>query len=85
MSDEQPLVKHIQTILVTIVTGGILFAASYIYNDAQSKATQTAQLNVVVSQIIEMRAEIRNLQTTHATKTDLKELEIRLRALERSK
>jgi Tfp pilus assembly protein PilO len=68
-----------------IVGSGIIFAASYIYNDAQAKATQTAQLNVVVQQILEMRQEVKTLQANTPTKTDLKELEERLRALERAK
>ena len=82
---EEALTKHVQTILVTLATGGILFAASYIYNDAQAKATQTAQLNLVIAQVIEMRAEIKDLQAAQATKVDLKELEARLRVLERIK
>lgn len=84
MADEV-LTKHVQTILVTLATGGIIFAASYIYNDAQSKATQTAQLSLVITQVIEMRSEIKDLQSAQATKVDLKELEARLRALERNK
>jgi hypothetical protein len=68
-----------------LVASGIVFAASYIYNDAQAKATQTAQLNVVVQQILETRDDIKALQKTQASKEDLKELEMRLRILERSK
>jgi len=82
---DEVLTKHVQTILVTLATGGIIFAASYIYNDAQSKATQTAQLSLVITQVIEMRSEIKDLQSAQATKVDLKELEARLRALERNK
>lgn len=76
------LERHVQTILISIITGSIVFAANYVYNDSKDKAIQQTQLQVLTSQVIEMRAEVRALQGNYVKVDQVKELEQRVRALE---
>lgn len=77
--------RYIQTILISVITGSIGFAANYVYSDSRDKAVQQTQLQVLTSQVIEMRAEVRALQGTYVRREEIKELEQRVRQLERSK
>lgn len=77
------LERHIQTILISVVTGALMFAANYFYNDNRSKAVQQTQLEVLTAQVIEMRADLRAMQTSYVRREEYKELEQRLRELER--
>ena len=77
------LERHFQTILITIITGAVMFAAQYVYNDDRSKAVQQTQLEVLTTQVIEMRADIKAMQANYVRREEFKELDIRLRALER--
>ncbi len=79
------LERHIQTILISVCTGALFFAANYVYTDNQSKAVQKSQLEALTVQVIEMRADLKALQTNYARRDELKELEIRVRQLERNK
>ncbi len=74
--------RHIQTILISVITGALMFAANYFYNDNRSKAIQQTQLEVLTGQVMEMRADLRSLQTNYAKHAELKELEARVRVLE---
>lgn len=76
--------QHVQTVMISIVTGAIVFAAQYVYSDSREKAVLQTQLEVLTAQVIEMRSDLRALQSAYATKTDVKELELRIRQLERS-
>ena len=58
--------RHVQTILISIITGSIVFAANYVYSDSRDKAVQQTQLQVLTSQVIDQ----------------VKDLEQRVRALE---
>lgn len=75
--------RHVQTILISIITGAIVFAAQYVYKDSSEKAIANTQLQVLTNQVIEMRADLRTLQSSYARKDELKELELRLRAIEK--
>lgn len=79
------LERHVQTILISIITGSIVFAANYVYSDSKDKAVAQTQLQVLTSQVIEMRAEVRALQGSYVRREEIKELELRLRQLERQK
>lgn len=79
------LERHFQTILITIITGAVMFAAQYVYNDNRSKAVQQTQLEVLTTQVIEMRADIKAMQSNYVRREEFKELDIRLRALERQR
>jgi hypothetical protein len=76
------LERHVQTILISIITGSLIFAASYVYNDNRSKAVQQTQLEVLTAQVIEMRADLRAMQNTYVKSDELRQLEGRVRAVE---
>jgi Tfp pilus assembly protein PilN len=75
--------RHIQTILISVITGALMFAANYFYNDNRSKAVQQTQLEVLTAQVIEMRADLRALQDRYVKREELKELELRVREVEK--
>lgn len=75
--------RHVQTILISLCTGALFFAANYVYNDNRTKAVQQTQLEVLTAQVIEMRTELRALQNAYARREELKEIEVRLRQLEK--
>lgn len=77
--------RHIQTILIAVVTGAIMYSASYIYNDNRGAAVQQTQLEVLTAQVIEMRADLKALQFNYVKHTDFKDLETRVRALEQQR
>lgn len=77
--------RHVQTILISIITGAILFVANYVFNDSKEKAVQGTQLEVLTRQVIEMRADIRSLQTDYASRTEVRALDERVRKLENRK
>lgn len=72
MASGQPSVpaitQHIQTILVSIITGSIVFAATYFFNDKAEKAVFTQQLSTLTQQVIELRADIKAMQGNYVTK-----------------
>ena len=74
--------RHIQTILISLITGAILFAANYFYNDNRSKAVQQTQLEVLTAQVIEMRADLRSMQNTYVKREEYRDLETRVRSIE---
>lgn len=77
--------RHIQTILVSLCTGALFFMVSYVYNTNEAKAVQKTQLEALTVQVIEMRADLKALQTNYARRDELRELELRIRQLERVK
>lgn len=79
------LERHIQTILISVCTGALFFAANYVYTDNQSKAVQKTQLEALTVQVIEMRSDLKALQVNYARRDELKELELRIRQIERVK
>jgi len=79
------LERHIQTILIAVVTGAIMYSASYIYNSNRGAAVQQTQLEVLTAQVIEMRADLKALQFNYVKHSDFKDLEARVRALEQQR
>lgn len=77
------LERHIQTILISVCTGALFFAANYVYTDNQAKAVQKTQLEALTIQVIEMRADLKSLQNNYVHRSELKELELRVRTMER--
>lgn len=75
--------RHLQTILISIITGAIVFSASYFFNDKSDKAVLSAQLSALTSQVNEMRSELRSMQAVYGTKDVDADHEARLRILER--
>lgn len=74
--------RHVQTIMITLITGALFFAANYFYTDNKGKAVQQTQLEVLTSQVIEMRADLKSLQANYVKHSDFKDLESRVRVME---
>lgn len=77
------LERHIQTILIAIITGAILFAANYFYNDNRDKALSQSQLEVLIVQVAEMRNDLKALQTNYVRPSEMVDVQSRLLELER--
>lgn len=77
--------RHLQTVLISIITGAIVFAANYIYNDNKQKGVQQTQLEVLTTQVIELRADVRAFQSNFVRREEYNELKERIRELERRK
>lgn len=77
--------RHVQTILISIVTGSIIFAANYFYNNNRAQAVLQTQLEVLTVQVLEMRADLKALQQNYAKANELEKLETRVRTLETDK
>lgn len=75
--------RHIQTIMIALITGSIVFAATYFFNDNSSKAVLVNQLNQLSTQLQELRGDVRNMQNQLVPKEQYNDHEIRLRALEK--
>jgi hypothetical protein len=76
--------RHIQTILISIVTGGLIFAITYFYNDNKDKAVSKSQLEVLTVQVFEMRADVKSLQLNVVRPDEVRDLQRRMLDLERS-
>jgi hypothetical protein len=74
--------RHVQTVLISVVTGALVFAASYFYNDNSTKAVLANQLSALNQQVAEMRGEIRAMQSNYVSKDDFRDHELRLRRTE---
>jgi uncharacterized membrane protein (DUF106 family) len=70
--------RHLQTVLISIITGSILFAANYFYTDNRTKAVSQTQLEVLTAQVIEMRADLRALQTNYVKREEFRDFEQRI-------
>ena len=77
--------RHFQTIMISVITGAIIFAANYFYNDNKSNAVQQTQLQVLTGQVIEMRADLRAMQNNYVSRAEFAVHEQRLQAIEARK
>jgi hypothetical protein len=77
------LEKHVQTILISLITGSIVYAFSYFLADKSDKAILTTQLQAISVQVAELRTEVRSNSTNFATKENIADHEARLRIVER--
>lgn len=91
--DDEPIVegrssvnfeRHVQTILISIVTGGLIFAITYFYNDNKDKAVSKSQLEVLTVQVFEMRADVKSLQLNVVRPDEVRDLQRRVLDLERN-
>jgi hypothetical protein len=74
--------RHLQTVMIALITGSIFFAANYFYNDNQSKGVVKLQLDTLTNQVIELRADIKALQFNYVKREEFRELEERVRRIE---
>lgn len=78
------LENHIQTILISIITAALVFAATYFYNDNKEKALSKSQLEVLTVQVFEMRADVKSLQLNVVRPDEVRDLQRRVLNLERA-
>ena len=78
------LESHVQTILISIITAALVFAATYFYNDNKDKALNKSQLEVLTVQVFEMRADVKSLQLNVVRPDELRDLQRRVLDLERA-
>jgi len=75
---------HIQTILISIITAALVFAATYFYNDNKDKALSKSQLEVLTVQVFEMRADVKSLQLNVVRPDEVRDIQRRVLDLERA-
>lgn len=75
--------RHIQTIMIALITGSIVFAGSYFFNDKGEKAVLVTQLTQLSAQLQELRGDIRNIQNQLVPKEQYNDHESRIRLLEK--
>lgn len=75
------LERHVQTVLIALCTGGIMFAANYFFADRGDKAVLVTQMQHMSTTMTELKAEIKALNALYVTKTV--DMEARIRVLER--
>ena len=78
------LESHIQTILISIITAALVFAATYFYNDNKDKALSKSQLEVLTVQVFEMRADVKSLQLNVVRPDEVRDIQRRVLDLERA-
>ena len=84
MADPSRLGTHIQTILISIITAALVFAATYFYNDNKDKALSKSQLEVLTVQVFEMRADVKSLQLNVVRPDEVRDIQRRVLDLERA-
>jgi len=84
MANPSRLETHIQTILISIITAALVFAATYFYNDNKDKALSKSQLEVLTVQVFEMRADIKSLQLNVVRPDEVRDIQRRVLDLERT-
>lgn len=84
MADPSRLGMHIQTILISIITAALVFAATYFYNDNKDKALSKSQLEVLTVQVFEMRADVKSLQLNVVRPDEVRDIQRRVLDLERA-
>ncbi len=78
------LERHFTTFLVTIITGAILFSANYLFTDNRDKALSSSKLETLTNQVIELRADIKAMQSNYIRREEFQRQEERIRELEAS-
>lgn len=77
--------RHIQTIMVSLLTGAAMFSASYFFTDKADKAMTRVQLENLVNQVNELRTDIRDMRQSFVRRDEFTDHEARLRKLEQVK
>lgn len=73
-----------QTVLISLVTGGIMFSAGYFFTDKADKAATRVQLENLVIQVNELRADIRAMQQSFVRRDEFVDHEARIRKVEQA-
>jgi Tfp pilus assembly protein PilN len=73
------LERHFQTIILSLATAAILFTSSFVYTTRAEVSVMQAQITVLSNQILELRADIKAMQSMYVLKEDFHNLENRFR------
>ncbi len=82
------LEQHLQSILLTIITAALLYSGSFVVQAREQSARIETQLAVLATEVSALRSQLAAIQTTQAsfaTRSELRDLEERMRALERGR
>jgi hypothetical protein len=76
--------RHVQTVLISIATAALLFAAKYFYDDNRENAIAKSQLEVLTAQVLEMRSDLKAMQANYVRPDEVRDLQRRVLELERT-
>lgn len=77
------LERHIQTILISIITAAILFSATFIFNTNKDGALIAQQVTQMTVQLNALSLKMDSMQTNYVTRAEFKDHEDRLRVIEK--
>lgn len=77
--------RHFQTIVLGLAATAICFAATFIYTTKGEMAAMHEQMQNLTQLVMELRSDIKAMQTNYITKDEFKDHETRIRALELKK
>ena len=73
------LERHVQTILLSVITASLLFLAKYIFDDNASRAEQRADLVAMKRSVDNVEQEIKRLTSTYVRREEFIDHEVRIR------
>lgn len=74
--------RHVQTILVAMITGALMFLAGYVWTDNTNKTATKFQLEALTTQVSELRTEVRDIRQNFVRRDEFADHELRIRKLE---
>lgn len=77
--------RHVQTILVSLVTMAVGYLVSDQISSGKVAAATNTQMEFLTRQVVELRADIKSLQVTYVRAEQFNDHEVRLRQLENSR
>lgn len=73
---------HVQTVLLAIITSGVLFLAKYVFEANADRAAQQATLIALKISVDRVEMDLRSISLGYVRREDFADHEDRLRALE---
>jgi len=85
MSDGQAksIDVSIRDIVITLTTAAVISMASFAWSSAQDKTMLVTKLEFLTKQVSKLETKLDELNNNYATKADLKDLDNRVRILEK--
>jgi outer membrane murein-binding lipoprotein Lpp len=77
--------KHFQSIMVTIITGAVLFTANFIYGQNKDQALLAAQVSALSTQISKLEGKLDAMSANYVSRAEFADHESRIRLLEYKK
>lgn len=79
------LEQHIVTILVTIITAGVMFIGSLLWTYNNKITEFSVKMEYLAQTVLDLHTQIEGMNSNYVKKEDFKDLEIRVRKLEQQK